>query len=85
MQSDKLSNDVLLGSDVVSRLHRIWLFDQLRKPVNVGDVCDVGMNFMSVQNRNVNIEIMNNDISNVTLPVTDDDDDDDTVLRREIG
>ena len=32
---------------------------------------------MSVESRNVNIEIMNNDVSDVALPVIDDDDDDD--------
>ena len=55
----------------------MWLFDQSQMPVNVGDVCDVSMNCMSTENRNVNIGIMNNDISGVTLPVTDDNDGDD--------
>ena len=77
---DKLSNDLLLGTDVVDRLNRMWLSDQSQTPMNADNVCDVGMN------GNVNIEVMNNDITGVTLPVTDDngdddDDDDDAVLN----
>jgi len=76
---DKLSNDLLLGSDVVDRLNRMWLSDQSQTPMNADNVCDVGMN------GSVNIEVMNNDITDVTLPVTDDSDDagddDDAVLN----
>jgi len=80
---DKPSNDLLLGSDVVSRLNRMWLSDQLEMPVNVSDVCDIDMNCMTAENCSVNIDVMNNDARNVTSPVIDDDedDDDDTVLN----
>ena len=37
---DRLSNDVLLGTDVIDRLNRVWLSEQT--PVH-DDVCDVGM------------------------------------------
>ena len=85
---DKLSNDLLLGSDVVDRLNRVWLSDQSQLTMNADDVCDVGMNGMSTENGNVNTEVMNNDVTDMTLPVTndnddngDDDDDDDAVLN----
>ena len=32
---DKLSNDLLLGTDVVDRLNQMWLSDQSQMPVNV--------------------------------------------------
>jgi len=80
---DKLSNDLLLGSDVVDRLNKMWLSDQSQMPVNVSDVYDVDISADISENRDVNTDVMNNDVSNVTSPVTDDDeeDDDDTVLN----
>jgi len=80
---DKLSNDLLLGSDVVDRLNRMWLSDQSQMPGNVSDVCDVDISADISENRDVNTDVMNNDVSDVTLPVIndDDDDDDDTVLN----
>jgi len=58
---DKLSNDLLLGSDAVSRLNGMWLSDQSQMSVNVSDICDVDMNCISAENRNVNIDVVNND------------------------
>ena len=69
---DRLSNDLLLGTDVVDRLNRRWLSDQTL--MNADDVCDVGMN------GNVNIDVMNNDITDVTSPVKTDENDDDLSL-----
>lgn len=68
---DRLSNDLLLGTDVVDRLNRIWLSDQSQMPMNDGNVCDVGMN------GNVNIDVMNNGITDVTSPVKTDENDND--------
>jgi len=49
----------------------VWLSDQSQTPMNADNVCDVGMN------DNVNIDVMNNDITNVTsLVMTDKNDDD---------
>ena len=59
----------------------MWLSDQLEMPVNVSDVCDIDMNCMTAENCSVNIDVMNNDARNVTLPVIDDDKDDDIVLN----
>ena len=82
---DRLSNDVLLGTDVIDRLNRMWWSEQM--PVN-DDVCDVGMS------GGVNIDVMNSNVTNATSPVQSDenvsdnnaecvevDDDDDSVLN----
>jgi len=50
---DKLSNDLLLGSDAVDRLNRMWLSDQSQMPVNVSDVCDVDISADISENRDV--------------------------------
>ena len=80
---DRLSNDVLLGTDVIDRLNRMMMSEQM--PVN-DDVCDVGMS------GNVNINIMNN-VTDAMSPVQTDEnvndnnaecveaDDDDSVLN----
>ena len=79
---DKLSNDLLLGSDVVDRLNRVWLSDQSQMPADISDVYDVDNSADISENRDVNTDVMNNDVSAVTSPViNDDDDDDDTVLN----
>jgi len=55
----------------VDRLNRVWLSDQSQTPMDADNVCDVGMN------GNVNIAVMNNDITDVTSPVMTDKNDDD--------
>jgi len=72
---DKLSNELLLGADIIDKLNRVWLIDQ-----NV-TVSDIDMTVVSVENTCVTTKIMNNDANNVKSPVTSgDDDDDETVI-----
>ena len=67
----KLSNELLLGADIIDKLNRVWLIDQ-----NVM-VSDIDVTVVSDEKTCVTTKIMNNDANNVKSPITSDDDDDD--------
>jgi len=66
---DKLSNELLLGADIIDKLNRVWLNDQ-----NV-TVSYIDMTVVS-DDTCVSTKIMNNDVSYVKSPITNGDDDD---------
>jgi len=68
---DKLSNELLLGADIIDKLNRVWLVDQ-----NV-TVSDIDITVVSDENTCGTTKIMNNDVNKVKSPITSDDDDDD--------
>ena len=68
---DKLSNELLLGADIIDKLNRGWLSEQN------ATVSEIDMTVVSDdQNTCVSTKIMNNDVSDVKSPITSDDDDD---------
>jgi len=72
---DKLSNELLLGADIIDKLNRSWLTDHSHVPVS-----DVDMAVLSDENSCVTTKIMNNDVNNVKLPVAGGDDDEDKTV-----
>ena len=72
---DKLSNELLLGADVIDKLNRVWLIDQ-----NV-TVSDIDMTVISDENSCITTKIMNNGVNNAKSPIAGgDDDEDETVV-----
>ena len=66
---------LLLGSDIIDKLNRVWLIDQ-----NV-TVSDIDITMVSDENTCVTTKIMNNDVNNVKSPTASgDDDEDETVV-----
>ena len=65
---DKLSNELLLGADIIDKLNRVWLSEQYVA------VSDIDMTVVS-DDTCVSSKIMTNDVNDVKSPITNGDDD----------
>ena len=73
---DTLSNELLLGSDIIDKLNCSWLTGHSHVPVS-----DVDMAVLSDENSCITTKIMNNDVNNAKSPVASGDgDEDETVV-----